>query len=61
MEGNSIQPAASCSNPVQKHYELGIKLGVEGTPTMFTVDGVRISGFRDLETLLATLRLPKPP
>jgi len=60
MEGDPIQ-SASCTNPVQRHFELGIKLGVEGTPTMFTVDGVRIQGYRDLETLMTALRVPTSP
>ncbi|MCY3819089.1 MAG: DsbC family protein [Gammaproteobacteria bacterium] len=60
MEGNSIR-SVDCSNPVQSHFELGMKLGVEGTPTMFTVDGVRISGFRDVETLLTSLGVSTPP
>lgn len=48
--GLAVAPAA-CDNPVQEHYETGRRLGVGGTPTLFTEDGARIGGYvpwRDL-------------
>ena len=42
--GRSIA-AATCDSPVQDHYELGRRLGVSGTPTLFTEDGGRIGGY----------------
>ena len=36
---------ATCDNPVQEHYETGRRLGVSGTPTLFTRDGARIGGY----------------
>src|SRR6185312_12435359 len=32
-------PAATCANPVKDQFELGLKLGVSGTPTIFGPDG----------------------
>lgn len=37
--------ASSCSNPVQKHMALGHKLGVAGTPAVFTQNGEQIGGY----------------
>ena len=42
---------AVCENPVQEHFELGRRLGVSGTPTLVTDEGMVIGGYvpyRDL-------------
>lgn len=43
---NGKVPAAkpSCANPVEKNVELGQKLGVTATPTLFFASGERVSG-----------------
>jgi thiol:disulfide interchange protein DsbC len=38
------EAAASCANPVDKVVEVGHKLGVNSTPTLFFVNGERITG-----------------
>lgn len=43
--------AASCKSPHEKVYELGRRLKVNGTPTIFYVDGTRSSGMVDIKTL----------
>ena len=47
---------ATCDNPVQEHYELGRRLGVNGTPTLFTEDGFRIGGYLPWRELLSRLQ-----
>jgi thiol:disulfide interchange protein DsbC len=47
----------TCPNPVAQHYRLGLKLGVKGTPTIFTDDGRRVGGYVPSEKLLAILNL----
>ncbi len=42
--------AADCVDPGAKIYELGKKLKVNGTPTIFFADGTRISGAIDAKT-----------
>ena len=42
--GTNIQ-APSCVNPVQEHMALGTKLGVRGTPAIFTEAGQQIGGY----------------
>lgn len=45
----------SCLNPVRSHYELGEKLGVQGTPTFFSEYGEQIGGYASPDDLLRTL------
>ena len=47
--------ARTCDNPVAEHYKLGIRLGVNGTPTLFLDDGTRIGGYVPAPRLLAIL------
>ena len=46
---------ASCPNPVQEHYETGRRLGVEGTPTLFTEDGTVFGGYVPFRELVRRL------
>lgn len=44
--GKTIPAApAVCKSPVAEQYELGIKLGVRGTPAIFAPDGTQIGGY----------------
>jgi len=49
--------AAKCDNPVSKHYELGRKIGITGTPTIILPNGSRIDGYVPPDELLRILRL----
>ncbi len=40
-----------CENPVADQYNLGVKLGVTGTPALLTADGKLIPGYVPPETL----------
>lgn len=42
--GADVQ-APSCANPVQAHMALGAKLGVRGTPAVFTETGEQVGGY----------------
>lgn len=44
-----------CENPVAKEFELGQKLGVNGTPALFTEDGTMIPGYRPADQLVKIL------
>lgn len=51
-------PAATCSegtNPVRKQYELGLRLGVTGTPAIVMEDGKLLPGYLPPKELLNTL------
>jgi len=38
-------PARTCNNPVATEYEVGQRLGISGTPAIFTAEGVQIGGY----------------
>ncbi|WP_010195775.1 DsbC family protein [Psychrobacter sp. PAMC 21119] len=42
--GTNVQ-APSCANPVQAHMALGSRLGVRGTPAIFTEAGEQVGGY----------------
>ncbi|MGP9556267.1 DsbC family protein [Psychrobacter sp. AOP7-A1-24] len=42
--GANVQ-APSCANPVQEHMALGSRLGVRGTPAVFTETGQQVGGY----------------
>lgn len=37
-------PNATCENPVAQQYELGLQVGVQGTPTIIAADGEMLRG-----------------
>lgn len=50
-------PAAPslCKSPVNDEYELGVTIGVRGTPAIFSVEGVEIGGYLPAEALAKAL------
>nr|VFK22658.1 MAG: Thiol:disulfide interchange protein DsbC [Candidatus Kentron sp. MB]VFK32142.1 MAG: Thiol:disulfide interchange protein DsbC [Candidatus Kentron sp. MB]VFK74167.1 MAG: Thiol:disulfide interchange protein DsbC [Candidatus Kentron sp. MB] len=38
-------PAKQCKNPVERHFALGKKIGIRGTPAILLQDGALISGY----------------
>ncbi len=49
--------AAECVNPIQDHYLLGQRMGIQGTPAIFLPDGRIIPGFVPAEKLIEELNL----
>lgn len=49
-------PAATCANPVKDQFDLGVKLGVSGTPTIIGPDGRTLGGYVTPEQLLQSLQ-----
>lgn len=47
----------TCANPVESHYQLGQRLDVGGTPTIFLDDGKLLPGYVPAPRLLAILGL----
>ena len=43
--------AATCENPVAKQYELGQRIGVQGTPAIFLANGQLIPGYQPADKL----------
>ncbi|HZX71433.1 MAG TPA: DsbC family protein [Rhodanobacter sp.] len=49
-------PAATCANPVEDQFELGLKVGVSGTPAIYGPNGNVLGGFVTPEQLLKSLQ-----
>lgn len=48
--------AAACKNPVREQYQLGTKMGVNGTPAVYSSEGVYLSGYITTNDLLERLK-----
>ena len=49
-------PARKCeATPVQNHYDLGQRVGVRGTPAIYSQSGVQLGGYLPAEALLGRL------
>ena len=44
-----------CDNPVTEEFELGVSVGVDGTPAVFAADGSKIGGYLTPDQLQAEL------
>jgi thiol:disulfide interchange protein DsbC len=49
-------PQRSCENPVARHYQLGQRVGLTGTPMIVTESGVSMPGYMPPDALLAALQ-----
>lgn len=48
-------PKRECSNPIGEEFNLGLRLGVDGTPAVYTTEGVQIGGYLPPEQMLQRL------
>ncbi len=55
-KGRKIDLEFCESQPVAKHYALGKKLGISGTPSLFSTDGRLFPGYSSPEDLLIKLK-----
>ncbi len=55
LKRGEILPPASCDSPVERHFELGQRLGVRGTPAIFSASGVRLPGYVPPDEIMAQL------
>lgn len=44
-----------CKSPVSRQYELGVELGVRGTPAIFSADGAQVGGYLPAAALAKAL------
>ena len=57
LKNNKEVDTNFCDNqPVSKHYAIGKKLGVTGTPAIFSTEGILIPGYLSPEDLLTKLK-----
>ena len=45
----------TCANPITMDYELGRKIGVDGTPAIYAADGMQLGGYLPPAEMLARL------
>ncbi|GGA84556.1 hypothetical protein GCM10011521_23700 [Arenimonas soli] len=48
-------PRKDCTNPVTRDYDLGRRVGLDGTPAIYAADGTHLGGFVPPAELLARL------
>jgi len=56
--GGEIPDGAACATPVESHYELGQRIGVRGTPAVFSEAGELLGGYLPPATLAKVLDDP---
>ncbi|MGH8582166.1 MAG: DsbC family protein [Gammaproteobacteria bacterium] len=56
--GKPVKPA-NCDNPVVAQYELGQRMGVQGTPALYTETGQAIGGYIPADRLVKMLAKPQ--
>lgn len=60
-KGGGKLEAKTCQHPVDAHYQLGERLGITGTPTIFLDDGKKLGGYVPAPQLLSILGLEAAP
>jgi len=48
-------PSINCTSPVARHYDLGRRVGLTGTPMIVTEDGTQMPGYMPPADLRAAL------
>ncbi len=46
---------ANCKNPVRAQYQLGLNMGVNGTPAIYNAEGVYLGGYLSTAELIKRL------
>jgi thiol:disulfide interchange protein DsbC len=57
--GGKIEPK-SCDNPIAKHVALAERVGLRGTPLIYTDSGEKIPGYREASALVKMIEASKP-
>jgi thiol:disulfide interchange protein DsbC len=57
-KGEQLNAARNCPNPVQKEYDLGVDIGVRGTPALILPNGDLFPGYVPPQQLAAMLAAP---
>lgn len=56
--GNMLEPApAECKAPIEEQYDLGVRIGVRGTPSVHDAEGRSLGGYMSPEQFKAVLKL----
>lgn len=52
-KSGTMPNSPSCDNPVRRHMQIGLNLGVSGTPAVFTESGEQIGGYLPADDMAA--------
>jgi len=55
FRGDSVNASASCDAPIASQYQLGVELGIQGTPAIIFPDGKMVPGYLPAERLATML------
>lgn len=55
IAGGSITPT-TCKNPVKDQYQMGLNIGVNGTPGVYSSEGLYLGGYMSTSELLDRLK-----
>ena len=61
LNGVEASPAGACKDPVAEQYNLGVKFGVRGTPSIYTQSGENIGGYLTPADMAEALHLTPSP
>ena len=56
IKNDKSLPKKTCTNYVSMDYNLGMKIGVDGTPAVYTVNGKHLGGYLSPQDLLKALQ-----
>ncbi|ANF82764.1 thiol:disulfide interchange protein [Acinetobacter sp. NCu2D-2] len=56
IAGGQIPAGASCKNPVREQYQMGLNIGVNGTPGVYNAEGLYLGGYMSTDELLNRLK-----
>ena len=57
--GGKIEPM-TCDNPIEQHVALAERLGLRGTPLIYTDSGEKIPGYREARVLAGMVNQSEP-
>jgi len=57
--GGRIEPK-SCANPIEEHVAIAQRLGLRGTPLIYTDSGEKIPGYREAAALAHSVNMSEP-
>lgn len=61
VAGKTLANVVPCDNPVRAQYDIGDKLGIQGTPAIYSYDGMQHGGYIAPEQLLQALENKRQP
>lgn len=54
-KAGQVLPKGNCTNPITQDYELGRRIGLEGTPAIYATNGEQLGGYVEPAAMLARL------